>query len=310
VVDELARLAESVTRHTRAGAGLTRTALDAVALLRSSAITEPLGDVVEPTLGVIVQGIKETTLNGRTFTYGPGQFLIVSVELPTIGHVVRASHDEPLLGFVLTLRPHAIAALLLETSPPSPAQPSGVAADPAGMAVSTASPKLLDAIGRMLALLDEPADAAALSAGIEREILWRLLTGPQGATVRQLGLADSRLTHLARAINWIRTHYNETLRVDELAALATMSVSAFHRHFRSLTTMTPVQFQKQIRLHEARARLLADPNDIAGIGFAVGYDSPSQFSREYRRAFGVPPSRHVPALRVQTTADHKSRHLA
>jgi transcriptional regulator GlxA family with amidase domain len=148
-----------------------------------------------------------------------------------------------------------------------------------------------------------PADAAALAAGIEREILWRLLTGPQGTTVRQLGLYDSRLVHLARAISCIRKHYNEKLRVEELAALATMSVSAFHRHFRALTTMTPIQFQKQIRLYEARARLLADPYDIAGIGYAVGYDRPSQFSREYRRAFGVPPSRHVPALRVQTTAD-------
>jgi hypothetical protein len=230
-VDKLARLAKSITRHTGTEAGLTRTALDAVALLRSPTITEPLGDVVEPTLGVIVQGIKQTTLNGRTFTYGAGQFLIVSVELPTIGHVVRASDDEPLLGFVLTLRPHAIAALLLETSPPAPAQSSSIAAEPAGIAVSTASPKLLDAIGRMLALLDEPADAAALTAGIEREILWRLLTGPQGATVRQLGLADSRLAHLAHAISWIRKHYNERLRVEELAALATMSVSAFHRHF-------------------------------------------------------------------------------
>jgi transcriptional regulator GlxA family with amidase domain len=142
---------------------------------------------------------------------------------------------------------------------------------------------------------------------IEREILWRLLTGPQGATVGQLGLADSRLAHLARAINWIRRHYNETLRVDELAALATLSGSAFHRHFRSLTSMIPIQFQKQIRLHEARARLLADPNDIAGLGFAVGYDSPSQFSREYRRAFGVPPSRHGPALGVQTARDKTSR---
>ena len=115
--------------------------------------------------------------------------------------------------------------------------------------------------------------------------------------MRQIGLADSRLAHLTRAIRWIRAHYNETLRVEELAALATMSVSSFHRHFRAVTSMTPIQFQKEIRLHEARARLLAEPGDVTGVGFAVGYDSPSQFSREYRRMFGVPPSRDARALR-------------
>jgi AraC-like DNA-binding protein len=146
-------------------------------------------------------------------------------------------------------------------------------------------------------LLDTPSDAAALAAGIEREVLWRLVTGPQGATVRQIGLADSELACLSRAIRWIRVHYDKTLRVEELATLATMSVSSFHRHFRTVTSMAPIQFQKQIRLHEARVRLLAEPWDVAGAGFAVGYDSPSQFSREYRRMFGVPPSRDALALR-------------
>jgi transcriptional regulator GlxA family with amidase domain len=199
---------------------------------------------------------------------------------------------------VLALRPEAIAALLLETAPAAP----GAAAAPAGIAVSDASPDLLDAVARRLALLDAPADAAALAAGLEREILWRLLTGPRGATVRQIGLADSHLAHLARAIRWIREHYDETLRVEELAALATMSVSSFHRHFRAVTAMTPIQYQKEIRLRAAQARLLAEPGDVAGAGFAVGYDSPSQFSREYRRRFGVPPSHDAHALRAAATA--------
>jgi len=294
-VDELARLKESITRH--AGEGVTRTALPGVSVLRAARATMPLGDVVEPTLGVIAQGVKQTTLNGRTFTYGPGQFLIVSVELPLVGHIAQASADEPLLAFVLELRPDRIASLLLETAPAATVRPGGVDTTPAAIAVSDASPALLDAIGRLLTLLDAPADADALAAGIEREILWRLVTGPQGATVRQIGLADSRLTHLARAIQWIRGHYDKTLRVEELATLATMSVTSFHRHFRAVTSMTPIQFQKQIRLHEARARLLADPGDVTGAGFAVGYDSPSQFSREYRRMFGVPPSRDALALR-------------
>ena len=294
-VDELARLRELITRH--AGEGLTRTVLSGVSVIRSATTTEPLGEVAEPALAVIAQGVKETALNGRTFAYGAGQFAIVSVDLPVIGHIVQASADEPFLAFVLALHPERIAALLLETAPATAARPGAGGATPAGLAVSDASSALVDAIGRLLALLDSPGDAAALAAGVEREVLWRLVTGPQGATVRQIGLADRRVAHLARAIRRIRGHYDETLRIEELAALATMSVSSFHRHFRAVTSMTPIQFQKQIRLHEARARLLAEPGDVAGAGFAVGYDSPSQFSREYRRMFGVPPSRDALALR-------------
>jgi AraC-like DNA-binding protein len=294
-MDDLARLRELITRHARER--VTRTALPGVSVVCSPTTTEPLRDIARPTLAVVAQGVKDTALNGRTFTYGAGQFLVVSVELPVTGNIVQASAGEPFLAFVLELRPERIASLLLDTVPAATARSDAVDITPAGIAVSDASPALLDAIGRLLALLDAPADAAALAAGVEREVLWRLVTGPQGATVRQIGLADSRLTHLARAIRWIRGHYDETLRIEELAELATMSASSFHRHFRAVTSMTPIQFQKQIRLHEARARLLAEPGDVGGVGFAVGYDSPSQFSREYRRMFGVPPSRDAVALR-------------
>jgi AraC-like DNA-binding protein len=292
-VDELARLKKSITRH--AGEGLTATALPGVSVVCARTTSEPLCGIAEPTLAVVAQGAKETTLNGRTFTYGPGQFLVVSVDLPVSGNVTKGSAEEPFLAAVLSLRPHMIAALLLETA--ASARPEPVDAVPAGIAVSDASPALLDAIARLLALLDAPDDAAALATGVEREILWRLITGPQGGTARQTGLADSQLAHVARAIRWIRSHYDETLSVEQLAALATMSVSSFHRHFRAVTSMSPIQFQKQIRLHEARARLLAEPDDVTGVGFAVGYNSPSQFSREYRRMFGKPPSRDARALR-------------
>jgi AraC-like DNA-binding protein len=294
-VDELARLRDLILRNARGAR--TWTDLTGVSVLCSPTTTEPLGDVTEPTVAVIAQGGKETHLNGRTFAYGPGQFVITSLELPVTGHIVRASAEEPFLAFVLKLRPEMIAALLLETAPPAALRPVGFEATPAGIAVSEASPALLDAVCRLLALLDTPADAAALAGGVEREILWRLITDPQGATVRQIGLADSRLALLGRAIRWIRSHYDHTLRVEELAELANMSASSFHRHFRAVTSMTPIQFQKQMRLHEARARLLADPGDVAGVGYAVGYDSPSQFSREYRRMFGVPPSRDLGVLR-------------
>jgi AraC-like DNA-binding protein len=291
---ELGRLTELIARH--AGEGLTPTALPGVSVLRATAVTEPLGEVAEPTVAVIAQGVKETALNGRTFAYGPGQLTIVPVELPVVGHITQASPGEPFLAFVLRLRPEKIATLLAEATPVTTA-PRAAGAAPRGIAVSDASPALLDAIGRLLALLGAPDDAAVLAAGVEREILWRLLTGPHGPTVRQVGLADSRLAYLARAIHRIRSHYDQTLRIEDLAALAAMSVTSFHRHFRALTSMTPIQFQKQIRLHEARTRLLAEPGDIAGAGFAVGYDSPSQFSREYRRMFGAPPSRDALTLR-------------
>ena len=294
-MDELARLKHSIARH--AGDGLTGTALPGVSVVCSPTTSEALCGIAEPALAVVAQGVKETTLNGRTFTYGAGQFLVVSVDLPITGNVTHASADEPFLAFVLELHPQMIAALLLETAAAATAGPPVPDGLPVGIAVSDASPTLLDAIGRLLALLDAPDDAAALSVGVEREVLWRLITGPQGATVRQIGLADSRLTHLARAIRWIRGHYNETLRVADLAALATMSVSSFHRQFRAITSMTPLQFQKEIRLHEARALLFARSGDVTAVGFEVGYDSPSQFSREYRRMFGVPPSRDAQALR-------------
>jgi AraC-like DNA-binding protein len=285
---ELDRLRDLIGRHAREGH--TPTALPGVSVVRATAAAVSLGEVAEPALAVIAQGVKETAVAGRVLRYGPGQFLIVPVELPVVGHIVSASPAEPLLAFVLRLRPEKIAALLAETPP--------VTTSPVRIGISDASPALLDAISRLLALLDAPGDAAVLAPGVEREVLWRLVTGPQATLVRQIGLADSRLAHLARAITWIRRHYDQTLRVEDLAALATMSVTSFHRHFRALTSMTPIQYQKQIRLHEARARLLAGPGDVAGTGFAVGYGSPSQFSREYRRMFGTPPSRDTLAPRA------------
>jgi transcriptional regulator GlxA family with amidase domain len=154
----------------------------------------------------------------------------------------------------------------------------------------------------MLRLLDRPRDIPVLAPMIEREILWLLITGEQGANVRQLGLADSSLTHVGQAVSWIREHYAETIRVEQLAQLARMSVSAFHRSFQAVTAMSPIQFQKQIRLHEARLLLVLRPDDVAGVGYTVGYESPSQFSREYRRRYGTPPSQDAANLRLRPAA--------
>jgi AraC-like DNA-binding protein len=291
-VDSLAQLKALIARHARDG--VTPTALDGVVVISTDATTEPVGAMAEPTLAVVAQGTKQAVLNDRVFAYGAGQFLVVSVDLLLTAHISQASSAAPFLAVGLRLKPAAIAALLLETTTPSGDRGSR---RPAGIAVSDAEPALLDAVVRLLGLLDHPQDVAALGSAYEREILWRLLNGAQGAMVRQIGLADSQLSQVGRAMGWIRKHYDQTIRIEELASLSAMSVSSFHRHFRAVTEMTPIQFQKQIRLQEARARLIAQPRDVAGVGFAVGYESASQFSREYRRQFGNPPGQDAARLR-------------
>ena len=295
-MDSLLELCALIARH--AGPGQTTTPLPGVRLIASAVPTEPINGIYEPAFAVVAQGAKRTMLGDKIFEYGAGKYLVVSVDLPIVGNVVRASNEEPYLAFVSTLKPAAIAALLLETA----TSDSGAAA-PSGLAVSEASIELLDPIARLLRLLDRPDDVAVLGPMLEREILWRLLTGEQGGTVRQIGLADSRLSQVSRAIRWIRAHYAQTLRIEDLAQVAGMSASSFHRHFRAVTAMSPLQYQKQIRLQEARARLLADSEDVAAVGFAVGYDSPSQFSREYSRLFGASPGRDVARLRTISAAE-------
>jgi AraC-like DNA-binding protein len=223
------------------------------------------------------------------YDYGPGQYLVASVDLPITGHYTHASADEPALGFGLILRPSTIAPLVLHADP-APAPP--------GMGVADASPELLDAAVRMVRLLDSPGDRDILAPMIEREILWRLINGPLGETVRQIGLADSSLTHVSRAVRWITEHYDKPFRVEDLARSCGMSTSAFHRSFHAVTALSPIQFQKQIRLQESRLLLLTGADDVATVGHRVGYDSTSQFSREYRRQFGLPPGRDAARLRA------------
>ncbi|HWO63683.1 MAG TPA: AraC family transcriptional regulator, partial [Umezawaea sp.] len=263
-------------------------ALPDVTLMASYTPTDPLGVICETALAVVVQGSKRTVLADTVFDYGAGQYLVVPVELPLTAHIVDATADEPFLAFGLALRPASVAALLL----PGPVDRRRTPR----VAVTDAPDDLLDPIVRLLRLVDRPDDIPVLGQAIEREIVWRLLNGEQAEIVRQIGLTDSRLAQIAQAVKWIRAHYAEQIRVEELARTASMSVTSFHRHFRAITTMSPIQYQKRIRLQEARARLVAEPDDVAAVGHAVGYDSPSQFSREYRRLFGEPPGRDAARL--------------
>ncbi len=290
MASNLAELQSLIARHARPGAPAT--ALAGVRATISPVATEVIHCVNEPGLGLVVQGAKSTIVGDRVFEYGAGDFVVTSVDLPIASRIVRASARQPYMAARLTLQPAAIASLLLEAP-----GADELAATPCGMGVHPAPAELVEAMTRLLRLLDTPRDAPVLRPLVEREILWRLLCGPQGGRVRQIGLADSRLAQVSHAIRHIRQHFATALSIEELAQLASMSESSFHRHFRAVTAMTPIQFQKQIRLQEARARLLADADDVAAVGYAVGYDSPSQFSREYSRLFGAPPGRDVARLR-------------
>jgi AraC-like DNA-binding protein len=285
----LAELRRLIVRHAQPS---EMTAIDGVLVSAAREPGEPRASSTGTVMAVIAQGAKRLAIGDRVYDYGSGQYLVASVDLPITGHYTRASADEPALGFGLVLRPQAIGSLLLD------ADPRLAHAAPPGLGVADATPELLDAVVRMVRLLDTPRDRAVLAPMIEREILWRLLNGPLGATVRQIGLEDSSLTRVSRAVRWITEHYDRKFRVEELARACGMSASAFHRDFHAVTALSPIQFQKQIRLQKSRLLLLTGADDIATIGYRVGYDSTSQFSREYRRQFGLPPGRDAQRLRA------------
>ncbi|GLY99431.1 AraC family transcriptional regulator [Actinoplanes sp. NBRC 103695] len=284
ILDEIRGL---LARHARAD---LRTAVDDVLIFRADSPYPPAPTTYGRVFALIGQGTKRCAVGDRVYEYGPGEYLVTSVELPVSGYFARASAEQPGLGVGLTLDPSMVAEMLLREHPgdrPAPVDGS----PPSAIAAGTASAELLDAVARLLRLLDRPADIAALAPLVKREIVWRLVTGDQGEVVRQVGLPDSGFSEITRAVSWIRDHYADRFVVEELAQQAGMSVSTFHRNFQAVTAMSPIQFQKQIRLQQARLQLAAEPGNVGGISRRVGYESPSQFSREYRRQFGAPPSR-------------------
>jgi AraC-like DNA-binding protein len=297
LMDAIAELRRLIARHARPD---ETTALSGVLLSAAIRAGEPRASTSGTVLALIAQGAKRLAIGDRVYDYGPGEYLVASVNLPITGHYTRASADEPALGFGLVLRPAAVASLALETGASRPPGRAGPA--PPGLGVAEASPELLDAVVRMVRLLDSPVDRDILAPLIEREILWRAINGPLGQSVRQIGLADSSLTHVSGAVRWISEHYAEPFRVEDLARTCGMSTSAFHRNFQAVTALSPIQFQKQIRLQKSRLLLLTGPDDVATVGYRVGYDSASQFSREYRRQFGLPPGRDAARLRAGASA--------
>jgi len=291
----LSELKSLVERHAQCG--VSRTAIPEVLVSRMEAPGAQDESTTGTILAVIAQGSKRLSVGKTVHDYGPGEYLVASVDLPVTGKFRDASPEHPALGFGLEIRPEVVAELMLNSAAADFTRPARGASSPPALAVGTSSERLLDATVRMLRLLDHPRDIPVLAPMIEREILWLVMSGDQGATVRQLGLADSNVSRVRHVVGWMRERYAEPMRVDELARLASMSPSAFHRAFHAVTAMSPIQYQKNIRLQEARMHLLANTTDVASAAYAVGYESASQFSREYRRQFGAPPSHDIAQLR-------------
>ncbi len=286
--DILAEMGDLAARHTFGAR--RQTPVPRVSLFQSFARTTLQPVLYEPMLCVVIQGAKAVTIGDRRLRYDPASYAIGSVEIPVTSGVIEASAQRPYRAVSLGLDRAILAGLL--------PQVDGVAMEPTpfGFDVCPMTPDLADAWLRLLRLLDRPADIPVLAPMLEREILYRLLQGPQARMLRQIAAADSRLSQVRRAIAWIREHYSQPLRVEHLARLAGMSVATFHRHFKAATAMSPLQFQKTLRLQHARSLLIAEP-DAARAGYAVGYESASQFSREYARLFGSPPARDAQRLR-------------
>jgi AraC-like DNA-binding protein len=263
-------------------------------LSRRTAPTAPDWATYEPSLAVVAQGRKRATLAGTTFIFDESRYLLTSLDLPVICNVIEASEDVPYLCFVLKLEIPVVRELLSREEIHAQEMPS----DSPAMATGETTADLLDACCRLVDLLNRPQDIPFLSGLIQREIIYRMLRGPGGTRLRAIATLGDQSHRTAKAIAWVRSNYAKPLRVEDLAQIAGMGVSTLHHHFRALTAMSPLQYQKQLRLHAARERMLMDGLDAASAAFEVGYESASQFNREYSRFFGRPPMRDIRTLRL------------
>lgn len=288
--DGLARWTEGGEQHVTAVPGLS--------LFRRIEPTEPVSGMYEPSICLVVQGAKRVLLGDDAYVYDPRHYLITSVHLPTVVQVIEASPEKPYLGLRLLLDQREIAQLMADSNLPPPQQQQSRR----GMATGEITLPLVTAFQRLLDLLADEQDIPILAPVIQREIIYRLLVGEQGARLRQIASAGSQSQRIARAIEWLKSNFDQPFRIDDLAAEARMSASTFHHHFRSMTALSPLQYQKQLRLQEARRLMLAEHLDAATAAFQVGYESPSQFSREYNRLFGAPPLRDISKLRQMAGA--------
>jgi AraC-like DNA-binding protein len=287
-----AALASKIAAHV--GSAENRaTDIPGVSLHRRTAPTTPCTATYEPGVTVIAQGRKRVDLGGTTFIYGDSRYLLTSLDLPIVSRIIEASEEAPCLAMSLKLEMPVIRELLSRNEIQAAEAPSNSPA----MATGEVTAEFLSACCRLVDLLDTPQDIPFLSGLIQREIVYRILRGPGGARLRAIATLGDQSHRTAKAIAWIKANYTKPLRVEDLAQIAGMGVSTLHNHFRALTAMSPVQYQKQLRLQTARGRMLMDGMDAASAAFEVGYESASQFNREYRRVFGQPPMRDIRTLR-------------
>lgn len=286
-------LARAIEQHIYS-AGDHATVLPTLSFHRRHAPTEPVPCIYTLSLVVTTQGAKQIMVGDKVLNYFPGQSLLTTIDLPVVSHVTRATTWEPYLGLLLKLDAHAIALAASELELPQPDRHH----THAPISIESLDPALLDALRRLVELLDEPILLPHLAPLLQREIIIRLLTGPHGQHLQQLVMEGSPSQQIARVVTWIKQNFTQAIRGDELAANANMSPSTFRQHFHAITGMSPLQFQKQLRLQEARQLMLNQNLDAGQAASLVGYESASQFSREYRRVFGAPPQRDIRRMRL------------
>jgi AraC-like DNA-binding protein len=268
-------------------------------MVQGSIPEHELAAVYDPMVNLILQGGKTLTVGDQALDYDPATYFVMSVDLPAAGAVRPAADGSPYLAVALTLDAAVLADLFSVL--PDPATP---AITEQGFSVAPVTPELLDAWVRMLRLMDKPADIPVLAAAYEREILYRVLQGPMGWMLRDIATPDTTLARVNRVIQRIRREFAQPLVVETLAEEAAMSTSAFHRHFKAITSLSPLQYQKQLRLLQARKLLVIAGKNVTTVAYEVGYDSPTQFSREYGRAFGMPPAKD--ALRIAASIKNRA----
>ncbi len=292
----LGLLIDSIARCTQNG-NQDPTEIPALSLFRMSEQTGPVSVMYEPSICIAVQGAKRVYLGEETYVYDAHNYLITSVHLPTRAQVIEASPEKPFMALRLKLDLKEVSQLMLDGRLPPPSTKHSSR----GMATGEITLPLLNTFQRLIALLDDEQDIQLLAAIMQREIIYRLLVGDQGERLRQLATAGSKSQQIGRAIEWLTSNFAQPLSIDDLAGHVNMSTTSFHNHFRSMTSLSPLQFQKQMRLQEARRLMLSERMDAANAAFQVGYESPSQFSREYNRLFGAPPLRDITNLRQMAT---------
>jgi len=288
------QLADAIARYTETD-GIQDTHIPRLTLVKWSRTGEPIHMLQRPAVCIIAQGRKQVMSGDQVLTYGPDAYLVAALDVPITGMVTQAETNAPYLCFCLYLDPAILSEVVLTL----PNRAEAISGSGSALSLHDITPELADCATRMVTLLGDEHAAPMLWPLAERELLYRLLTGPQGQQMLAIASPDSPMGQIGRVVGWLKQHFNEPFSAGHLASKAGMSLSSFHQHFKAITAMSPLQYQKQLRLQEARRLMLSSHIDSADAGFRVGYDSPSQFSREYSRLFGAPPVRDMGRLRAR-----------